>query len=313
MAKSLSIQAEFVRYVGPSILGLAGTSCYILADTYFISLGAGSLGLTALNIALPIFNIIFGLGAMVGIGSATRYALRQDEKAFTQALWLAALFSLPFLALAAAPERLSAALGAKGEVLAITTEYLWVVLMFSPFFLLNTVIQCFVRNDGAPRLVMMGTLFGSLFNIVFDYIFIFPMGLGMFGAALATGCSPIVSLLVLSSHCLKKHNHFHCMRLGPRPAIAQDIARLGSAGFVTEVANGVVIFASMPFCCALQAMWAWRPTALPATSGWWWRRCSAAFPRACSRCSAVSAAAGTMKMWRSFCARACLPALGWPV
>ena len=68
------------------------------------------------------------------------------------------------------------------------------------------------------------------------------MGLGMFGAALATGCSPIVSLLVLSSHCLKKHNHFHCMRLGPRPAIAQDIARLGSAGFVTEVANGVVIF-----------------------------------------------------------------------
>ena len=166
MAKSLSIQAEFVRYVGPSILGLAGTSCYILADTYFISLGAGSLGLTALNIALPIFNIIFGLGAMVGIGSATRYALRQDEKAFTQALWLAALFSLPFLALAAAPERLSAALGAKGEVLAITTEYLWVVLMFSPFFLLNTVIQCFVRNDGAPRLVMMGTLFGlSLIHI----------------------------------------------------------------------------------------------------------------------------------------------------
>ena len=62
MAKSLSIQAEFVRYVGPSILGLAGTSCYILADTYFISLGTGSLGLTALNIALPIFNIIFGLG-----------------------------------------------------------------------------------------------------------------------------------------------------------------------------------------------------------------------------------------------------------
>ena len=89
MAKSLSIQAEFVRYVGPSILGLAGTSCYILADTYFISLGTGSLGLTALNIALPIFNIIFGLGAMVGIGAATRYALRQDEKAFTQALWLA--------------------------------------------------------------------------------------------------------------------------------------------------------------------------------------------------------------------------------
>ena len=151
----MDLTKQFFKYVSQNIFGLLGTSCYILADTYFISLGAGSLGLTALNIALPIFNIIFGLGAMVGIGSATRYALRQDEKAFTQALWLAALFSLPFLTLAAAPERLSAALGAKGEVLAITTEYLWVVLMFSPFFLLNTVIQCFVRNDGAPHLVMM--------------------------------------------------------------------------------------------------------------------------------------------------------------
>ena len=111
MAKSLSIQAEFVRYVGPSILGLAGTSCYILADTYFISLGTGSLGLTALNIALPIFNIIFGLGAMVGIGAATRYALRQDEKAFTQALWLAALFSLPFWPLPPPPSAFLPPLG----------------------------------------------------------------------------------------------------------------------------------------------------------------------------------------------------------
>ena len=111
MAKSLSIQAEFVRYVGPSILGLAGTSCYILADTYFISLGTGSLGLTALNIALPIFNIIFGLGAMVGIGAATRYALRQDEKAFTQALWLAALFSRRFWPLLPPPSAFLRPLG----------------------------------------------------------------------------------------------------------------------------------------------------------------------------------------------------------
>lgn len=241
MQQTKSIQAEFARYVAPSMLGLAGTSCYILADTYFISRGMGSMGLAALNIALPIFNVIFGLGAMIGIGAGTRYALRQDDQAFTQALWLDLFCSLPFLFCSFFPHRLAELLGSQGETLAATTEYLWVVLIFSPFFLLNYTMQAFTRNDGAPRLVMLGTLLGSLFNIVFDYIFIFPMGLGMFGAALATGCSPIVSMLVMSTHCLRHKNHFHPMVISPRAAAAQDIARLGGASFITEVANGVVI------------------------------------------------------------------------
>lgn len=237
-----SIEAEFARYVGPSMLGLAGNSCYILADTYFISRGMGSLGLAALNIALPFFNIVFGLGAMVGIGAGTRYALRQDEKAFTYAVWLNLICAVPFLLMELAPAKLAALLGAQGEVLPVTTEYLMVCLLFTPFFLLNYNVQAFVRNDGAPKLVMLGTLFGSLFNIVFDYIFIFPMGLGMFGAALATGCSPIVSLLTLSVHFIKKKNRFHFMRITPKWAPVADIIHLGSAGFVTETANGVVIF-----------------------------------------------------------------------
>lgn len=242
MQKQKSIESEFARYVAPSMLGLAGNSCYILADTYFISRGMGSLGLASLNIALPFFNLVFGLGAMVGIGAGTRYALRQDENAFTQALWLDLIFSLPFLLLDLVPQKLAAVLGAQGEVLSVTSEYLWVVLLFAPFFMLNYNVQAFVRNDGAPQLVMLGTLLGSLFNIVFDYIFIFPMGLGMFGAALATGCSPIVSLLTLSVHFIRKKNRFHVKRVPPQKSAVLDILHLGSAGFVTEVANGVVIF-----------------------------------------------------------------------
>ena len=239
MKKSKSIEAEFARYVAPSMLGLAGNSCYILADTYFISLGMGSLGLASLNIALPFFNVVFGLGAMVGVGAGTRYALRQDENAFTQALWLDFFFSIPFLLLDLAPQKLAALLGAEGEVLQVTSEYLWVVLLFAPFFMLNYNVQAFVRNDGAPQLVMLGTLLGSLFNIVFDYIFIFPMGMGMFGAALATGCSPIVSLATLSTHFLRKKNRFHVKRVFLKKSAAADIMHLGSASFVTEVANGV--------------------------------------------------------------------------
>ena len=77
----------------------------------------------------------------------------------------------------------------------MTTTYLRMLWCFGPFFVMNNVLLAFTRNDGAPTVAMCGMIAGSLFNIVFDYIFIFPCGLGMFGAALATGFSPFVSIL----------------------------------------------------------------------------------------------------------------------
>ena len=64
---------EFIRYVTLSILGQLGISCYIIADTFFISKGCGANGLTALNLAIPIYNFIFGCGLMMGVGGATRF------------------------------------------------------------------------------------------------------------------------------------------------------------------------------------------------------------------------------------------------
>ena len=77
---------------------------------------------------------------------------------------------------------------------------------------MNNVLLAFTRNDGAPTVAMCGMIAGSLFNIVFDYIFIFPCGLGMFGAALATGFSPFVSILVLLTHLRRPSRGFHLVK-----------------------------------------------------------------------------------------------------
>ena len=69
---------------------------------------------------------------------------------------------------------------------------------------MNDVLICFVRNDGAPRLSMMGMIVGSLSNVVLDYVFIFPFGMGIFGAVLATGLAPVISICVMSAHFIKK-------------------------------------------------------------------------------------------------------------
>ena len=196
---------EFGHYAAMNILGMIGISCYILADTFFVAQGTGSLGLAALNIAIPAYNLMNGIGLMLGVGAATQYMIaraqndqRQADSVFTHAaalgLLLGVLFLLGGLCFAQPIARL---LGADAQTLGMTTTYLRMLWCFGPFFVMNNVLLAFTRNDGAPTVAMCGMIAGSLFNIVFDYIFIFPCGLGMFGAALATGFSPFVSILVL--------------------------------------------------------------------------------------------------------------------
>ena len=67
---------EIKGYVTRSVLSTLGLSLYILADTFFIANGVGVLGLAALNIALPIFNLLTGLGLLLGMGGATLFALK---------------------------------------------------------------------------------------------------------------------------------------------------------------------------------------------------------------------------------------------
>ena len=71
----MDLTKQFVKYVSQNIFGLLGTSCYILADTYFIAQAAGTDGVTLLNLCLPIYNFIFAIGSMIGLGAATRYAI----------------------------------------------------------------------------------------------------------------------------------------------------------------------------------------------------------------------------------------------
>ena len=81
-------------------------------------------------------------------------------------------------------------LGADDIILNLGLDYLRIVLCLPPFFMLNYTFTAFVRNDGAPKVAMAATLVSGLFNIVFDYILIFPARLGITGAALATAISP---------------------------------------------------------------------------------------------------------------------------
>lgn len=245
-----TVSRRFARYLAPSVLSMIGLSCYILADTFFISNKVGAIGLAALNFAIPTYSAMNGIGLMLGVGGATLFAIHrargeteQGNRAFSQMIIFGALISVIFMLVGwCASDPLAVLLGANEEAAGLTSMYIAVLLTFAPCFTLNNILVAFVRNDEGPRLAMAAMLSGSFVNVVLDYVFVYPLDMGMFGAALATGISPTVSLLVLlCGHMLRRKNSFHLRCCLPSVRIAAKCCGLGISAFIGEVSSCIVI------------------------------------------------------------------------
>lgn len=244
-----NIFKDFLKYVLLNILGQMAYSCYTLADTFFVSASLGANGLTALNLAFPMFCLINGTGLMIGMGGGTGYSIlksrgenRRSDSVFTNAVYIASLFAALFvLSGLFLSGTITKALGADNTVFSMVNTYLHVMLLFAPAFLMNNLLQCFVRNDGSPSLSMVAMITGSMSNIVLDYIFIFPLRMGIFGAILATGLAPVISMAVLSSYFIRRKNRFHFIKSAPDWRAVLGILSSGMPPLITELTSGIVM------------------------------------------------------------------------
>lgn len=249
MMEQQSYARDFTHYTALSVLGTLGVSCYILADTFFVSKGLGTSGLTALNLAIPVYNFIHGTGLMLGMGGATRFSVcksqekvKEVNRVYTNTIYLALIFSVMFVL----PgfffsSQMAMLLGADADVLEMTTTYLRWLLRFAPAFILNDVFLCFVRNDGSPQLSMTAMLIGSFSNIILDYIFIFPLNMGIFGAVFATGLSPVISIVMMLPHWTRKKNTFHFVTMKIRKYLIKQNLSLGFPSLIAQLSSGIVM------------------------------------------------------------------------
>ncbi len=228
---------------------MIGLSCYILADTFFIAQGVGPKGLAALNLALPVFNTVNGIGLLLCMGGATRFSLSGAKKdassasIFTHTVYWGIFFSLLFMLLGGFfSENIAWCMGADPDTFEMTRIYLQVILLFAPLFIFNQILSGFVRNDRDPKLAMAAMLAGDFINIILDYVFIFPLNMGIFGAVLATGIAPVIGILLMSSHFIKRKNHFYFKI--QKPSLQEGISciKSGIFAFIGEISNGIVIF-----------------------------------------------------------------------
>lgn len=240
MSKSL-----FLRYIAQNIAGMIGLSCYILVDTWFVSLALGTNGLAALNLAITVFSVIAGTGQLLGVGGGTEFALRQAQgeeagHALSTSLSIGGVLALLFAAAGlflSGP--LTRFLGADEATFALTETYVRMTLLFAPVYMLNAILQGFVRNDGSPNLAMLSMLTSSVLNIVLDYVFMFPLGMGMFGAVLATGLAACLSTPILLAHFASKRCTLLPLRSPYPPSRCLHQLSYGLSALIGELASAV--------------------------------------------------------------------------
>ena len=249
MNSTQAIQGEVRHYVVRNVVATLGMSLYVLIDTLFISIAAGALGLTTLNLVLPLFNVFNGVGLLLGVGGATIFSLNKVlhperiRDLYSQLIIFAATLGIVLAVLLnvfATP--VGNFLGANDQTRRMAIIYLRICAWSGPLYMCNYISINFIRNDGNPTLTMKATLTETLSVIVIDWFFIFGCGLKMEGAALAVLFSPLISLIVLS-----RHRHFAGRQLQlhwARPQLANlgRSAKLGVAAALNELSTGVSIY-----------------------------------------------------------------------
>lgn len=239
------------KYGVPSILTMWIFSLYTIVDGIFIGKFLGAKNLAAINIVMPYVNFSFAIGIMIAVGSSTMIAIQlgagEDKKAlksYSTSLQLFMIFSLILSSIGIFfPEKAVQILGANDIILEETTTYLFYLSFFTLFYMLSYGFESFVRIEGSPNYSLLCILGGAIMNIVLDYFLIVILGMGIKGAAIATGAAQMTTALMLGYYLLFKAKKLKYTFIKFNLKTIGSILYNGSSEFLTEMATGVVIMA----------------------------------------------------------------------
>lgn len=245
-----SVSKLFFRYLFPSIAGTMVTSIYILADTIIIGKGIGIHAMAALNIVLPLFNIFFGNGLLFGVGGSVLMSIargrgdfKAGERYFTVATLLNAITCLLYtLFFWIFMEPIAVFLGATSVTLPYVRDYAPYVILGLSTFSFSTFLQTFVRNDGAPKLSMIAVIAGGVSNVLLDILFVYPLNMGMKGAAIASVLGSLITVMILLLHFYSDANGLRFCLENCSFTHAKQILANGFTSFLVEVTSGLLMF-----------------------------------------------------------------------
>ena len=245
-----NIKPIYFKYLSAAFGSAMITSVYSLVDMAMVGQYQGPDGTAALAVVAPVWNIIYSLGLLMGIGGSVIFSTVRGQETqksgneneyFTVAVigsvilafvsWAAIIFfDKPILLF----------FGADSSLLSLAESYLTPVKAVIPLFLFNQMLAAFLRNDNHPELATVGVLAGGLFNVVGDYIFVFTFDMGILGAGLATAVGSGISFAVMLSHFWSKKNTLVLRILTGIVGKLREILVTGFPTFFIDIAMGIL-------------------------------------------------------------------------
>lgn len=244
------IKTMYFKYLGAAFGSALISSIYGIVDMAMVGQYHGPEGSAAMAVVSPIWNIIYSLGLLMGIGGSVLFSTLRGESGknqkrsneyFTAALVGVLLLSaVTWIAVVFFDRELLMLFGAEGDLLVLARRYVLPVKFVVPSYLLTQLLSAFLRNDGNPGLATKAVLFGGIFNVFGDYFFVFVLELGIMGAGIATAIGSVFSLLIMFSHFFSRKNTLRLVKPTKLFSKLKTITVTGFSTFFIDVAMGIL-------------------------------------------------------------------------
>ena len=241
---------KFLGYAIPSALAMFVSSLYTIIDGIFVGRGVGDNALAAVTIVMPITIMLFGIATMFAVGGGAlvskSFGAQKDEEgvnAFRQVFKFLLIISFIIsLILCIFSNTIVGILGATEGIKPLASTYLRYYALFCIPNLIGIALNSFIRNDDRPKLAMVSTILGAVTNIILDYVFIFLFGMGIKGAAIATGLGQLVTVFIVIPHFIMKKGKLTFGNVSLDKKVIKEFAKIGLPSFLAESAFSVIVF-----------------------------------------------------------------------
>lgn len=245
-----NLRKLYLRFLIPSLGSAMVMSIYTLTDAIVIGKGVGADALAALSITTPLLCILMSMGILFGVGGSVQMSVCRGTGSYEKAdrFFTLSFFTLAFISVmlwlvyGLNISALLRVMGANDVLYPYAMAYMKYINIFLPVAVFSNYFAIFVRADGDPNRAMCGVLLGGAANIVLDIVFVFPLQMGIGGAALASVIGMVIQVVVGISHFFSRKNELKFIK--PKhvfSSIGQIISN-GIPSFFNEFANGFIVF-----------------------------------------------------------------------
>jgi putative MATE family efflux protein len=246
----IPVSRLMLKFFIPAFIGVFVNALYNIVDRIFIGQGVGSIALSGVSVTFPVMLIIMGFGMLIGIGAGVlvsinlgKHDMKRAEQILGSSFLLMLLVSviITFIGFAI-KEKMLNSFGATAETIQYANDYLDIILAGTVFQVVGFSLNNIIRAEGNAKTAMYSMLIAAGINIILNPVFIFGLGMGVKGSALATLISMIVLTIWVIFHFRSKKSvvrlKIEYIRFNPK--ILFEILSIGMAPFFMQIAASIV-------------------------------------------------------------------------